>query len=133
MTPVLRGEALVPYLRCPDRRCRQPVINVESGRRYSGALRCIRSSCRQHWFVESLDAGDVRAQLAELWDGNLEWVDYVMRRDHLPSHIDQAMYYQIPLSTELWSGYVSSRGDPEHQRRRHLLTRVFESIHRRAS
>lgn len=108
MNPTLRVPALAEQPRCPDQRCHRIFVSVETEVPLRGLVKCTRKSCEQRWFVEPLDAGDIRAQLLDRYD-DAGIVTDLMVRLHLPNWIGRPMYLQIPTSGELWDDYVKSR------------------------
>lgn len=124
MGPVLRVPALAPFPRCPDRRCGQAWTHAETGGPIRGILKCVRSSCRQRWTIEPLDAGSVRAQLEQQYEDVAIAAD-VMRRFRLPERIDQPMYLQMPIDSQLWSDYVNDKGRSPRHRMVSLVRRIL--------
>lgn len=130
-SPILLVPALVPFLRCPDQRCRRWFGKIEPESRYRGALECLRSGCGCRWFAEPLDRGSIRRQLEDaLCDPGI--ANDLMIRFRLPESIDSAMFLQIPLTGELWDGYVKD-ADRTRSRTRRLIARFLDSLQRRAS
>lgn len=120
MNVIIRVPALVYSLRCPDRRCGHPFDYVETAMPFRGALKCPVSRCRTRWFAEPLVTGNVRDQLFAFYD-DPRIVGDLVRRFRLPELIEQPMYFQIPLSQELWSGYLRNRDAMPRQRIRQLV------------
>jgi hypothetical protein len=127
VNPVLRVPALVPFLRCPDLRCKQAFIHVESEERFRGLVKCMRKTCQQRWFAEPLERGNVRYQLEETY-GDPNIVNDLMIRLNLPDDITEPMFLQIPLSAELWSGYMNDRDRRPRSRTRRLVRLVLDAL-----
>jgi hypothetical protein len=126
VNPIIRVEALVPSLRCPDRRCEQPVVYMHSEERYRGLLKCTRPSCptRARWFAEPLEVGDVRPQLELAYLDPQIALD-LMQRFRLPPAIAMPMYLQIPLTRDLWSDYLSDRDVRPRSRSIRLIRQIL--------
>lgn len=132
MHPVIQVDALVPTLRCPDRRCRQAFIHAETEEPFRGVLKCVRSSCRQRWFAEPLQRGSVRHQLEESY-GDPSIVRDLMERLRLPEFIEAPAFVQIPLNSELWSGYISDRESRPRSRTRRLIRGALDALVQRVA
>lgn len=126
------ASALAPFLRCPDQRCRQPFVHVETETRFRGALRCVRSSCRQRWFAEPLDAGRLRPQLEQTYEDAAIAAD-LMVYFRLPEAIVDPMFLHLPLTSDLWQLFINDRASAPRERTRRIVRRALDSLYRRAS
>jgi hypothetical protein len=107
-------------------------VHAETAEPFRGIIKCVRKSCSQRWMAEPLDAGSVREQLLERFEDATIASD-IMRRFHLPELIDAPAFLQIPLNSDLWTGYVHSRHLAAVDRQRQLVGRLLEFLRRSAS
>jgi hypothetical protein len=130
MNPIIRVPALVPSLRCPDRRCEQPVVYMHAEERFRGLLKCTRSSCptRARWFAEPLEPGEIRPQLEIAYLDPQIALD-LMYRFRLPDAVGEPMYLQIPLTRELWSDYLGDQDPRPRNRSIRLIRNLLTVLH----
>lgn len=106
------------------------MLNIEPEERFRGIVKCPRSSCAQRWFVEPLDAGNLRYQLEDRY-ADVRVVRDIMARLNLPAVIAEPMFLQMPIGGELWEGYVRDRDPVARNRTIRLLHRIVDTLHRR--
>jgi hypothetical protein len=97
---------LVEVLQCP--RCGR-LVNRENPEVFVGAVSCgtgskgagdarHRGGCGAHWWATKLQAGSVREQLLEDYDGDSALVAHLMVHFGLPESIDRPMFWEIELT-----------------------------------
>lgn len=97
---------LVPILQCP--RCER-VVTGRDPEVFVGVLTCgtgsrgandprHRCGCGTHWWAARLQAGSVRAQLLDDYDGDARLVDHLMAHFGLPESIEEPMFWEIELT-----------------------------------
>jgi hypothetical protein len=73
----------------------------------------------------------VRYQLEEAY-GDPDIVNDLMARLNLPDTISEPMFLQIPLSVDLWEGYINDRNSRPRSRTRRLVRRALDALQGRA-
>lgn len=124
--PPPRFCSLSAAIRCPDRRCARLVFS--SPEQFLGVLQCDR--CKGHFWVTRLEAGSVRAQLVEDYDGDAGVADHMMALFDLPAEIDRPMYWHIWLTHKESHAYNT---DTAPARSLRLFRRLIDVLQRKAS
>jgi hypothetical protein len=95
MTHPPRFLSLEPKPRCPNRRCERFVYELDP-EQFLGALKCPK--CGAHWWAFKLQAGDVRSQLLQDFEGDTVIVETMMTLYNVPAQISAPAFWQIWLS-----------------------------------
>lgn len=98
---------------------------------FVGGLKCAR--CEAHWWATTLQAGSVRDQLLEHFEGDVVLVDQLMNLFGLPLLIEERRFWQILLSGNEWHRYNKDAAAPGERGRSVALLRGVVSTVRRAS